>query len=148
MTRAAPYPRRRFRGAVVIVALCTVLSLKASVAWGQSGTIGYPLSNGQVAGITAGIAAIGVGIGVGVFLIVRHNHMLTGCTASTTSSLILQTDGSGQHYDLLGSVADIKPGVNVRLSGKKGKDAGGDRTFLVEKLSKNLGPCKTVSSTP
>jgi hypothetical protein len=148
MKQAALTLDRQLGGVLMIVTLCTVLFLKAPVALGQSGSIGDPLSNGQVAGLAAGIVAIGVGSGVGVFLIVRHNHMLTGCTTPAASGLTLQNEGNGQRYGLLGSVADIKPGEKVQVSGKKGKDAGGDRTFLVEKLSKEFGPCKTVSSTP
>ena len=96
-----------------------------------------------------GIAAAGAGIGIGVYFLVRHDHTLTGCTASGTNGLELQSEGDHQTYDLIGSTADIKLGSRVRVSGKKkGKSTSGNRTFLVERFSKDLGLCHTLPAPP
>jgi hypothetical protein len=43
---------------------------------------------------------------------------------------------------LIGDIANIKTGDRIRISGKKNKkDASGKRDFLVEKLTKDYGPC-------
>jgi hypothetical protein len=51
----------------------------------------------------------------------------------------------------LGITSDVKPGDRVRVQGKKkaiGKSSSGNPTFLVEKLAKDYGACKTPSVKP
>ena len=43
---------------------------------------------------------------------------------------------------LVGANLDLKPGERVKLQGKKKKDKSGHRTFQVNKLKKDYGPCK------
>jgi hypothetical protein len=100
------------------------------------------VSNGQIAGVAAGIAGAGAAIGIGVFYAVHHGHSLTGCTASGSSGLELVNEGDHETWALVGEVSGIKPGQRVRVSGKKEKkDPANVRQFLVEKASKDLGPC-------
>ena len=140
----------RLRSVAMIAALCTLLFLKATAADAQTDSNGQiGATKGQVAGVAAGIAAVGAGIGVGVYFLVRHDHTLTGCTASVANGMVLQNEGDQQRYYLVGVTENIRPGARVRVSGKrKAKNASGDRTFLVEKLSKDLGPCHAVALAP
>jgi hypothetical protein len=100
------------------------------------------VSNGQIAGVAAGIAGAGAAIGIGVFYAVHHGHSLTGCTVSGSNGLELVNQGDHATWRLVGEVNDIKPGERVHVSGKKEKKAGADPgQFLVEKVSKDFGPC-------
>ncbi len=134
----------------IIAGLCMLFWVKTTAAEAQGnggvyGNIGP--SKSQVVGAAVGIAAVGAGIGVGVYFLVRHDHRLTGCVASGAGGLQIQREADRQTYDLVGVLAGIEPGARVRVSGrKKAKDAGGNRTFLVEKLSKDLGPCPGISA--
>ena len=43
----------------------------------------------------------------------------------------------------------IKPGDRIRVSGRERKEyPSGNRDFLVDKLAKDYGPCKTLPATP
>lgn len=106
------------------------------------------VSNGQVAGVVIGIAAVGAGIGVGIYFAVRHNRSLTGCASSGQNGLQLQSEGDHQVYALIGDVATVKPGDRVRVSGKKRKSSGGAQPFLVEKVSRDFGACKVQPAAP
>jgi hypothetical protein len=100
------------------------------------------VSNGQIAGVAAGIAAAGAAIGIGVYYAVHHGHSLTGCTSSGSRGLELVSEGDHETWALVGEVSGIKPGQRVRVSGKREKkDSVNTRQFLVEKVSKDLGPC-------
>jgi hypothetical protein len=114
-------------------------------------------ANAQIGGVTSGdaigigiaVGAIGVGIGIGVYYAFHHGHSLTGCAVSGTNGLELQNKGDQQTYALVGEVAAIKPGDRVRVSGKKKKKpAGSTPHFLVERLSKDFGPCPGKPATP
>jgi hypothetical protein len=106
-------------------------------------------TGGQVVLIFVGVAAIGAAIGVGVYFAVRKAPSITGCAVSSASGLSLQHEGDQQTYTLLGDTAAIKPGDRIRISGKKRKEyPSGNRDFLVEKLAKDYGPCKTLPATP
>jgi hypothetical protein len=125
--------------------LAAVLSIASVPAEAQSGAnwdFDLGPSNGQIAAVVAGIAVTGAAIGIGIYFLARHDRTLTGCTASGLNGLILQKEHDPETYTLLGVTKDIKPGERVRVSGKKKtKTADGYRTFLVEKVSKDLGPC-------
>jgi hypothetical protein len=100
------------------------------------------VSNGQIAGVAAGIAGAGAAIGIGVFYAVHHGHSLTGCTVSGSSGIELLSEGDRATWALVGEVNDIKPGERIHVSGKKEKkDSADKRQFLVEKVSKDFGPC-------
>jgi hypothetical protein len=91
----------------------------------------------EAVGVVIGVGAV---IGVGIYFAVHANHSVTGCTVAAASGLQLQQDQ--QTWSLLGSIAAIKPGERVRVSGKKQKkSAGAPRPFLVEKIAKDYGPC-------
>ncbi len=105
-------------------------------------------SKGQVVGVVVGIAAVGAAIGVGVYYAVRHNHSLTGCVVSGANGIELSNEGDHKTYGLVGDMAAIKAGDRVRVSGKKQKKGSGDAwPFLVEKVSKDFGPCPVSAGT-
>jgi hypothetical protein len=133
-------------------AICGVLATTTEAARAQrvqpnSGSLQI-VSTGQIVGVVVGIAAVGAAIGIGIYFAARHDRSLTGCTASGTSGIQLRSEGDHQTYALIGDVASIKTGDRVRVSGKKKKDAGNGRPFLVEKLSKDFGPCKNQAGMP
>jgi hypothetical protein len=54
-------------------------------------------------------------------------------------------------YALTGNTAGINAGDLVRLHGtklKQVKGSAGDRTFTVERISRDYGPCKLSSAPP
>lgn len=96
----------------------------------------------DVVWIGIAVGAIGAGIGIGIYYAVRHNQSLNGCAVPGANGLELQNKGDQQTYALVGTVSAIKPGERIRVSGKKvKKTAGPTPQFLVEKLSKDYGPC-------
>jgi hypothetical protein len=88
---------------------------------------------------------------VGITLAVQnHKHTLQGCAFSGPSGLELRTSDA-KIYALEGSAATIKAGDRLKLHGsrlKKTKDSTGNQVFVVEKLSKDYGPCPADAATP
>jgi DNA-directed RNA polymerase subunit E'/Rpb7 len=106
------------------------------------------VSNGQIAGAIVGLAAAGVVIGVGTYYLLRKAS-IKGCVVATQNDIELRNERDQQTYMLMGDTADIKAGDRVRVKGKKKrKDSSAGRTFLVEKLDRNYGPCKALPATP
>ena len=107
----------------------------------------------QVALSTAAIAAVVVGTTVGVtYAVKHHNHTLQGCVFSDANGPKLRTSDA-KVYSLKGDAASIKVGDNVKFNGSKVKktkgDSTGDQVFLVQKLSKDYGPCPAnVATSP
>ncbi len=132
---------RNFLARFAVCALLVTTAARPAIA-------GSIPTKSDVVWIGVGVAAIGAGIGVGIFYAVRHGHSLTGCAAAGPSGLDLRSQGDQQTYTLVGDVAGIKPGQRIRVSGKKEKaGAGTGRQFLVEKLSKDYGPCPAAPPT-
>ena len=101
--------------------------------------------------ISIGIAVIGAGIGIGIYYSIKHSHTLRGCAVTGPDGIELRNEGDQQTFKLLGITADIKAGDRVKIVDKKkknGKNDTSNRTFLVEKLSKDYGPCKAMPATP
>jgi len=88
------------------------------------------------------IGAVGIAIGFGIYYAVHHDHSIKGCVAGGPESLQLTGKDDPQIWTLIGDTAGVHAGDRVRLVGKKKKkDSSGNRQFLVEKLSKDYGPC-------
>jgi hypothetical protein len=95
------------------------------------------------------IVIVGGGISFLIYYDVHHSHFIRGCAVSAQGGLQLQNEGDKQTFMLTGLTPDIKPGDRVRLKGKKSKkDSSGNRSFLVEELVKDYGPCKAAPATP
>ncbi len=106
-------------------------------------------TQGEVTAIFIGVAAIGALVGVGIYYAVRKTPSITGCAASGPNGLTLQNEADQQTFALIGDTAAVRSGERVRLAGKKRKkDPTGSRAFLVDRLSKDLGPCKVAPATP
>jgi len=130
---------RRRRELTAVLPLCVLLLALAGIVV-LTQKLEAQVTTGQVAGAAVGIAATGAAIGIGVFYAAHHGHSLTGCAASGSSGLQLLSDH--QTWALVGEVNDIKPGERIRVAGKKeSKNSANTRRFLVEKVSKNFGPC-------
>jgi hypothetical protein len=115
----------------------------------SSGSLGP--SNGEVIGIIAGT---GVAITAGTVVAVNHaHHTLKGCASTGPDGLELETDSDKKTYSLVGITTGIQAGEVVKLHGnkvKKHKDNPGHQEFLVQKVTKDYGPCKvlTAAQTP
>jgi len=60
--------------------------------------------------------------------------------------MMLISESDKQTYMLDGNLAAIRPGDRVSISGKKGKgNSAGTRELLVEKVTKDFGPCEVSS---
>jgi hypothetical protein len=130
------------RNEITTLLICTLLLLSPRPAKASIPT------SGQVVLIFVGVAAIGAAIGVGIYFAVRRPPSIAGCTFSSANGLSLQNEGDQQTYTLIGDTANIKTGERIKISGKKKKhNAAGTRDFLVEKLTKDYGPCSAVPAT-
>lgn len=104
-------------------------------------------SNGKAAAVAAGLAGAGAVIGFAVYFAVHHGHSLTGCAASRPGELQLMNEGDQKSYELTGDTTGIKAGDRVRVSGSKAQGNPSARQFVVTKLSKNYGACRTTPAT-
>lgn len=144
--------KRTNRKFSAVVALCALLapadsSILAQRPRPRPQSIAYGASNGEVAGIIAGIAGAGALIGILAYVAVKHNHSVTGCARSGPDGMTLTSEPDKQSYTLIGDVANIKSGDRVRVSGKKGRDkSSATRKFLVEKVSRDFGPCEVAAA--
>jgi hypothetical protein len=102
--------------------------------------------------IVAGVAGGGAAIGILIYFALSRPPSIKGCAVTGPNGLELKNEGDGQTFQLLGITSDVKPGDRVRVQGKKkkaiGKSSSGNPTFLVEKLAKDYGACKTVLAKP
>ncbi len=140
---------RRVTPMVTAMALLAASTFTAQAQTAKPAGSGFdinPVRTSDVVWIGVGIAAIGAGIGIGTYYAVKHNRTLTGCAVSGSSGLELTTESDPHTYSLLGDTAAIKPGDRVRLFGKKKKRHGADiQPFLVEKVSRDFGPCPSTA---
>ena len=104
----------------------------------------------DVVWVFVGVALTSAAIGVGIYYLARKGPTLTGCAVLGSAGLQVQNEGDQEFYLLIGDVVSIKPGDRVKVAGKKKKKDASTimRTFVVEKLSKDYGPCKLVPATP
>ena len=125
--------------------VCALLILMIAT---RPASASIPTTN-DVVWIGIAVAAIGAGIGIGIYYAVRHSHSLKGCAVAGPDGLQLQNRGDQRTYVLIGEVAGIKPGEQVRVSGKIAKKAAGATSqFIVEKLNKDYGSCKVSPAAP
>jgi hypothetical protein len=132
------------------LAVCALLATATFTASAQSGgcCIGG-VTKGDAKAIGIGIVGGAVALGVGIYFAVHHGHSLRGCAVSGPSGLELQNRGDQQTYSLTGAVASVKPGDQVRVSGRKQKKSGGaPPQFLVDSVTKDYGSCTAGLATP
>jgi hypothetical protein len=107
--------------------------------------------NGAFVGAAVGVVAV-VAVAVTVPLVIHHDHhTLKGCSFNGQHGLEVQEPDGLKNYTLSGAVPEIKSGDLVHLTGTKVKPKKGtkdDATFVVEKLTKDYGPCKIPVTLP
>jgi hypothetical protein len=141
-------PRNRRGGIVPMVALSSFL-LSGSTA----PVACKPDPPPNHTGLDVAIGAIAVGAVIGTVLLVdaqNKKHAIKGCVTAGQNGLQVQDVGDKKSYTLLGVTANTKVGDVVKLHGvkeKPKKDGGGDPAFVVEKVSRDYGPC-TLGSGP
>ena len=152
-------PRNLLRLALGI-SLCLAMSTSAFAQYGGGGTGGtssgtYTAPSGGYSsgtGIAIGVAAAA---GVGILIYALHHRgasqnqaSLVGCTQAGAGGegTTLVNEKDKEAYTLVAGSTDIKPGERVELTGKKTQDGSGKRTFQVQKLAKDYGPCKTETA--
>jgi hypothetical protein len=104
-------------------------------------------SGAEVGAAIAGVAVVVVG--TIVLIDVNHNHHnIKGCVLNGPNGLQVQ-DGD-KIYSLTGATAQIKAGDVVRVHGDRAKrtKASSGATFVVEKVSRDYGPCKSLPAPP
>jgi glucokinase len=134
---------------LALVIVCAMAVTATAPASAQSSTPIGGVTKSDAAWIVVAIAAIGAGIGIGIYYAVHHNQRLTGCAVAGEHGLELQSVDDRQMYILVGTIATIKPGERVRVSGKRVRGSVGPiPQFLVEHLSKDYGACPASPATP
>jgi len=143
----------RRTGVLSLVALTSILLCGADSPTGcQSSTQSHiGPTGGQIGAAIAGIAVVVIGTVVLVEVHKSH-HTVKGCVLAGPNGIQVQTLGdSPTTYTLTGDASKVKEGDFVRLHGSKIKRVKGDtgeRTFKVEKISKDYGPCKVSPKPP
>src|SRR6266566_3625476 len=132
----------------VIVGLALVASISstaiAQYPGGGGGTGTYPggtrPSYGSKEAVIGGVVA-GAAAGAGLLYWKLHNRAkLRGCVAGGGDKLVNEKEN--QTYNLTNKQNEsLKTGERVEMLGKKAKDASGEPTFEVHKMSKDLGQC-------
>jgi hypothetical protein len=90
--------------------------------------------------VIVGIVAVTAVITTAVILAIRHHPSITGCVSHGPNGPAISQ--GGQTYLLTGATANLPPGEQVKVEGKKkDTDSTGSRQFFVEKLKKDYGPC-------
>jgi hypothetical protein len=141
------------KGLVAFAALSTLLLSGASSPSGcttnNNDQIGP--SAGEVYGAAAGVAAV---IVVGTVVLVevhKSHHTVKGCVTSGPDGLQVHNERDQKVYALTGLTANVKIGDIVKLNGNKEKnqkDSAGDVDFMIQKMSRDYGPCSAMLAAP
>jgi hypothetical protein len=108
----------------------------------------------SIAGSVVAASAILGGAVLGTVILVevhKSHHTVKGCVIAGPNGLEVRNESDKETYALVGVTANTKVGDRVRLHGsknKKGKNSASDRTFVVEKMSRDYGPCKLAAMAP
>ena len=135
-----------WKRSLVFLLVPMLFLLTAPEAKAQTGG-GKIVSNGEIAGAIAGVAAAGAA--VAIIVVHEHNvHTLKGCVSSDAGGLQMENAGDKRSYALTGDTGGIKSGERVKLSGKKMKGDEDHKQFAVSKLTKDYGTCEVAKTTP
>jgi len=108
-----------------------------------------PSHTGLYVGLGAGLA----GVAIGTVILVDHNqknHNVKGCVTMGPNGFEVHNEADKKTYALSGVTTNTKVGDEVKLHGakeKRGKNSVGEQTFVVEKMSRDFGPCAVTSAT-
>lgn len=99
-------------------------------------------NGGLIAGVVIGGAVVATAIVVPV-AISHSRHTLKGCAITGDNGLQVIEEDSTKRFTLAGTTDAIKVGDTVKLHGsRQKKQNGAEQAFVVEKISKDYGPCK------
>jgi hypothetical protein len=140
----------KLQGVTAGLALLVSLSGTAMAQYpGGGGTSSYPGGTrpnyGSKGAVIGGVAA-GAAVGAGLLYWKLHNRAkLQGCVAADGDKLV--NEKTNQTYKLTNKQnRSLKPGERVELLGKNVKDASGEPTFEVHRMSKDLGQCTATTA--
>ena len=127
--------------AIVTLALLASISSTALAQYGGGASPSYGSKGAIIGGVAAGAAA-----GVGLLYWKLHSRTkLQGCVAGDGDTLV--NEKNNQTYGLTNRNNEtLKLGERVLLLGKKGKDASGNATFEIYKMSKDFGQCTATTA--
>ena len=120
------------------VLVLTLLALFSRSSGAQTGLGNIGPSGAQVAGAAIGVAAVTAL----VLYVTLHKPSITGCVHSANGTTSLTDKKNNLSYTLVNTNAEIKPGEQVKLLGKKKKDTEGHLSFRVKKVKQDYGPCQ------
>jgi hypothetical protein len=118
---------------------------------GQSSSGSLGPTRTEITAAAIGISAAAAVTVVAIVEVHRSHHTVKGCVSSGPNGFQVQTQDDSKTYALAGDTANIKAGELVRFHGtkeKKVKGGTGNRTFTVERVSRDYGPCKVNSGPP
>jgi hypothetical protein len=136
--------------------IVSMIAFTLFVCCGQSAPVACtPAPQPSHTGAEVAAVAVVAGVVIGTVVLVevhKGHHRVKGCVSTGPNGLQIRTinDMDSKTYTLEGVTQDVKVGDLVQVHGskvKKVKNSIGDQTFMVEKLSKDYGPCK-VNPTP
>jgi hypothetical protein len=139
---------QRAIAAITLLAFVPATAL-AQYPGGGGGTGTYPggtrPSYGSKGAVIGGVVA-GAAVGAGLLYWKLHSRAkLQGCLSDGGDKLVTEKDN--HTYNLTNKQnQSLKPGERVELLGKKAKDASGEPTFEVHKMSKDLGQCTATTA--
>ena len=138
---------QRMIASIAMLALVPTIAL-AQYPGGGAGTGTYPggsPSYGSKGAVIGGVAA-GAAVGAGLLYWKLHSRAkVQGCLSDGADKLVTEKDN--HTYNLTNKQnQSLKPGERVELLGKRTKDAAGEPTFEVHKMSKDLGQCTATTA--
>lgn len=149
-TQSVPTPEGRFSRvsrstANRLFAAFLLMTFSPAAALAQYPGGGPAPSYGSKGAVVGGVAA-GAAVGAGLLYWKFHGQAkLDGCVTGDGDKLFVEKDN--QTYSLTNQrKQSLKPGEHVELLGKKTKNAAGEPTFEVRKLSKEFGQCATTNA--
>ncbi len=130
---------QRVAAALVLLALLPATAMAQYPGGGASPSYG---SKGAVIGGLAAGAAAGAGL---LYWKLHSRTKLRGCLSDQADKLV--NEKNNQTYNLTNKQEQtLKPGERVQLLGKMNKNATGESTFEVHKMSKDLGQCTITTA--
>ena len=133
-------------GLALVLSICGTAIAQYPGGGGGTGTYpGGAPSYGSKGAVIGGVVA-GAAVGAGLLYWKLHSRAkLQGCLSDGGEKLV--TEKGNQTYNLTNKQSQsLKPGERVQLLGKNVKDASGEPTFEVRKMSKDLGQCTTTTA--
>jgi len=136
---------RHYHTAVVSSLIVSSVLITSATAQTTLGNLGHPKAE-----IIGGAVAAGAGIALVTITVIevhKSHHTFKGCVTTSPNGLQGISDSDRRVYQLSGVTANLKAGDQVRLHGSKEKSKGsGDRTFVIQEVKKDYGPCKAPPS--